>query len=404
MTMLRVDTAIIGGGLMGCWTALMLRRRKPDHSVCLIEKGKVGAQASGVNYGNLRIQGRHPGQLPLSLRAAALWEQLPALIGEGCEFDATGHLYAARDDAKEIAKAETASREAGEVGLVTEVLDARALAQRWPWLRGFTMASWSPRDAIANPRLVTPAVARAARAHGALVHEDTPVHGAEWTGTVFRIDAAGGLTIEAEALINAAGAWAPDVAGWFGEGAPIVPAGPPQFVTDALPYFIRPSVQAVDGTVIFRQVRQGHIVVAGYPRSASDPVANRAPVDARKIINAMGHLVRAVPALEGAALLRVWSGIEGYLPDMLPVIGPSGTTPRLLHAFGFCGHGFQLAPGVGDVLADLVLDGSSITPLDRFSIGRFADGSSEVAEHFTREFDKSLQAQAAAHTGAQRPR
>jgi sarcosine oxidase subunit beta len=400
VTLRRVDTAIIGGGLMGCWTALMLRRRNADHSVCVLEKGKVGAQASGVNYGNLRIQGRHPRQLPLSLRAADLWERLPALVGEACEFDATGHLYAARDVPKEIEKAETASRQAREVGLAAEVLDARELARRWPWLRGFAMASWSPRDAIANPRLVTPAVARAARSQGALIAEDTPAHAATWTGEAFRIEAGAGLIIEAKTLVNAAGAWATQVAGWFGEAAPVVAAGPPQFVTDAMPYFIRPSVQAVDGTVIFRQVRQGHVVVAGYPRSPSDPVANRAPVDARKIIAAMGHLRRAVPALAGAALLRVWSGIEGYLPDMLPVISPSGTTPRLLHAFGFCGHGFQLAPGVGDVLADLVLDGTTATPLDHCGIGRFADGSAGVAEHFTREFDASLQAQAAAHPAA----
>jgi sarcosine oxidase subunit beta len=396
MTVLRASTAIIGGGLMGSWAALMLRRRRPDLSVLVIEKGAVGAQASGVNYGNLRIQGRHPGQLPLSLRAAAIWERLAEFIGESCEFDATGHLYAARDDAKEVAKAELAARQAAEVGLATEVLDRAAISQRWPWLHGFAMASWSPRDAVANPRLVTPAVARAARALGATFHENTRVLAAHWAGDRFRIDAEGGLTIEAETLLNVAGAWAPEVAGWFGEGAPIVPAGPPQFVTDAVPYFIRPSVQAVDGSVIFRQVPQGHVVVAGYPRSASDPVANRAPVDARKVLNAMGHLRRAVPALHGATLLRVWSGIEGYLPDMLPVIGPSATTPRLLHAFGFCGHGFQLGPGIGEVLADLVLDGRSETPLDCFPITRFAEGGVQVAEHFAKEFDGSLQQQGVA--------
>ncbi len=396
MTVLRVATAIVGGGLMGCWTALMLRRRDPTHSVLVLEKGAVGAQASGVNYGNLRIQGRHPGQLPLSLRAAAIWERLEEFVGEGCEFDATGHLYAARDKAEEIAKAETAARQGNSVGLATEILDATEIAKRWPWLRGFAMASWSPRDAIANPRLVTPAVARAARALGADIQEGTRVLGAERIGDRFRLEAEGGLTVEADTLVNVAGAWATEVAGWFDEGAPIVPAGPPQFVTDAVPYFIRPSVQAVDGTVIFRQVRQGHVVVAGYPRGGSDPVANRAPVDARKVLNAMGHLRRAVPALEGATLLRVWSGIEGYLPDMLPVIGPSATTPRLLHAFGFCGHGFQLGPGVGDVLADLVLDGRTETPLDIFAISRFADGSAQVAEHFTKEFDSSLQARGVA--------
>ncbi len=219
-------------------------------------------------------------------------------------------------------------------------------------------------------------------------------------GDTFRVDAAGEVTVEAETLVNAAGAWAPEVAGWFGEGAPLVAAGTPQFVTDSVPYFIRPSVQAVDGTVIFRQVRQGHVVVSGYPRGPSDPVANRAPVDARKVIAAMGHLRRAVPALAGASLLRVWSGIEGYLPDMLPVIGASETTPRLLHAFGFCGHGFQLAPGVGDVLADLVLAGCTATPLEHFAIRRFADGRAAVAEHFTREFDASLQTQAAALAAA----
>lgn len=395
MTAIRTGTAIIGGGLMGCWTALMLRRRRPDHSVVVLERGAVGAQASGVNYGNLRIQGRHPRQLPLSLRAHAIWERLQEFVGETCEFDATGHLYAARDDAAEISKAEQAAAEGAAVGLVTEVIGGVELARRWPWLRGFAMASWSARDAVANPRLVTPAVARAGRALGTDIREGVRVCGAARISERFRIECDDGLVVEADTLVNCAGAWAPEVAGWFGEGAPVIPAGPPQFVTDAVPYFIRPSVQAVDGTVIFRQVRNGQVVVAGYPRSASDPVANRAPVDARKTLATMRHLLRAVPALEGATLLRVWSGIEAYLSDMLPVIGPSDTTPGLLHAFGFCGHGFQLGPGVGDVLADLILDGRTETPLDAFPISRYAGGGVQVAEQFGKEFDAELKTHAA---------
>lgn len=394
MTVTRTGTAIIGGGLMGSWTALMLRRRDPTHRVLVLEKGAVGAQASGVNYGNLRIQGRHPGQLPLSVRAAEIWERLPNFVGEDCEYDATGHLYAARDEPQEIAKAEKSAKEAAAHGVPTELLDAAELAARWPWLKGFRMASWSSRDAVANPRLVTPAVARAARAVGAEVREGTRVAGATFNGRRFRIETADGDSIEADQLVNVAGAWAPEVAGWFGEGAPVVPAGPPQFVTDAMPHFIRPSVQAVDGSVIFRQTPQGHVVVAGYPRGLSDPVANRAAVDPRKTLAAMGHLLRAVPALQGATLLRVWSGIEAYLPDMLPVIGPSGTTPGLWHAFGFSGHGFQLGPGVGAVLAELVLEGRTTTPLDCFPITRFATGEVAEAEHFRREFDTGPPARA----------
>lgn len=384
----RTATLIIGGGLMGCWTALMLRRADPQHAVLVLEKGRVGAQASGVNFGNLRIQGRHVGQLPLSVRAAEIWERLADFIPEDCEYDASGHLYAARDTAEEIAKAEKTAKEAAAHGVPTELLESAALAARFPWLNGFRMASFSGRDAVANPRLVTPAVARAARRAGADIREGVRAMGAVHAAR-FRIETDQGETIEADQLVNVAGAWAPEVAGWFGETAPVVPAGPPQFVTEAVPPFMRPSVQAVDGSVIFRQTPQGQVVVAGYPRGPSDPVANRATVDTRRTLASMRHLRQAVPHLADAFLVRVWSGIEAYLPDMLPVIGPSATTPGLWHAFGFCGHGFQLGPGVGAVLADLVLRGATPTPLDIFPIARFATGQVAEADHFRREFDQA---------------
>jgi sarcosine oxidase subunit beta len=61
------------------------------------------------------------------------------------------------------------------------------------------------------------------------------------------------------------------------------------------------------------------------------------------------------------------------MPDRIPVIGPSVTTPGLIHAFGFSGAGFQIAPGVGEVVAELIRDGSTRTPIEAFSIGRFAE-------------------------------
>lgn len=53
-------------------------------------------------------------------------------------------------------------------------------------------------------------------------------------------------------------------------------------------------------------------------------------------------------------------------------MGASRTTPGLFHAFGFCGHGFQLGPGVGETMATLVTTGQSPLPIDAMSIGRFA--------------------------------
>ena len=98
----------------------------------------------------------------------------------------------------------------------------------------------------------------------------------------------------------------------------------------------------------------------------------RAPVAPEKTLQSLADAVRVVPALRGAQAIRVWSGIEGYLPDLLPVMGWSQTTKNLLHAYGFCGHGFQLSPGVGYTAAEMIDEGKPRIPIDAFSIGRFA--------------------------------
>jgi len=79
--------------------------------------------------------------------------------------------------------------------------------------------------------------------------------------------------------------------------------------------------------------------------------------------------------LRHAQAIRFWSGTEATMPDRNPVIGLSATTPGLIHAFGFSGAGFQIAPGVGEVLAELVRDGRTSTPIDAFAITRFSPAS-----------------------------
>jgi hypothetical protein len=150
MTVCTADVAIVGGGPMGAWTAYFLARR--GTKVTVLEKGMVGAQASGVNFGNLRLQGRDPGQYPLALRSHALWEKVDTLIGEDCEFAATGHLYIAADP-DEHRKLEKLAQEAEGHCLLVERLSAEEVRHRWPWLGGeFHSGTFSARDATANPR------------------------------------------------------------------------------------------------------------------------------------------------------------------------------------------------------------------------------------------------------------
>jgi sarcosine oxidase subunit beta len=87
----------------------------------------------------------------------------------------------------------------------------------------------------------------------------------------------------------------------------------------------------------------------------------------------MARAVDIVPALAGAQVIRTWSGVDGQMPDQIPVIGFSSTTPRLVHAFGFSGHGFQLGPVIGLIVAELIDKGKSISPIAPFAPQRFAD-------------------------------
>jgi sarcosine oxidase subunit beta len=384
MTRLTADVAVIGGGLIGAWTAFFLARR--GQGVVLLEKGVVGAQSSGVNFGNLRLQGRFPGQYPLSLKSHDIWEQLPELIGTDCEFHATGHLYCAFNDA-ERDKLEHYAEVSESYGLTIDHMGRNELRRRFPWLGPkVTCATFSARDATANPRLVTPAVARAAARLGATIIENCRVAEVTASGGAFTLRTETGVQIDCGHVVNSAGAWAVDIATQFNETAPVFPAGPPQFVTEPFPYMIQPSIQTIDGSVIVRQIPRGNIILAGYPRTASDPVRNRSPVPPHKTVAAMQSLAVVIPALRSCTVIRVWSGIEGYLPDMLPVIGPSATTPGLLHAFGCCGHGFQIGPGIGLCLSEIIIDGATPTPLAPFSIARFKDAVA-VNEKFRQEFD-----------------
>lgn len=381
------DVAIIGGGLMGCYSAYFLRQR--GRSVIVIEKGNACAAASGVNFGNLRLQGRARQEFPLSLRAQAIWEDLDRLTGEDCGLIRCGHVYLGLAKSDEP-KLERAALEARAAGLEVELLDGSAARRRWPFLSGtVTGASWSKRDAVADPAVASPAVARLAQRAGARILERSQVVTIERTGAAFTLQIEQGLTVTCGQVVNAAGAWAGDIARHFGEPVPMFAAGPPLFAVKSQKRYTGPSLHAVDGTLLLRPSRNGEAVAGSFPRVKADLATGDAMVPGDRVKRGLARLAEVIPGLGRMRAGRVWSGVEGYLPDMLPVIGWSRTTPGLLHAFGFSGHGFQLAPGVGAVVADLIVDGASPTPIDGFSIERFADGVASD-EKLWSEFDPEL--------------
>src|SRR5207247_1863721 len=156
------QVAIIGGGIVGASAALALRRM--GLRVALLERDFCGSRSSGVNYGGVRRQGRPLEQLPLAQRAHGIWGRLKELIGIDGEYVRSGHLKLARSEA-DVAALEAYLQRTRGFDLGLQMLGTRALRERSPWLGERALAgSLCPKDGHANPRLVSPAFARAARA------------------------------------------------------------------------------------------------------------------------------------------------------------------------------------------------------------------------------------------------
>ncbi len=362
------DVAIVGGGIAGCSAALHLRQR--GASVVLLERKSCGSEASGVNYGGVRQQGRHPAELPLARRSRALWSKLESLVGTDCEFSVSGHLKLARSDS-EYEELNTYAAHAETHGLSLKLIPAEQIRRTYPWLSNDVVGgSLCAEDGHANPRLVAPAVMCAARHCGADVCERVTVTRVEHRNGTFVTTLSDGQHVQSRGLINAAGAWAFHISAAFGEPVPEDVMAPNMCVTEPIPHFIWPNLGVCGGDIYIRQIERGNVIFGG-GEGIADRDAIRSYPQSAVTATAIRAAVSLVPDLANTQVIRTWSGIEGVMPDGLPVVGRSRTTPGLVHTFGFSGHGFQLGLGVGAVASELVLDGGTDTEIDELSIGRF---------------------------------
>lgn len=371
----RSDVLIIGGGLMGVTTAFFLRHHY-GLSVTLLERELIGRQASGTNFGNVRRQGRALEQMPLANRAHAVWGRVKSLLGEDIEFLPLGHLRVCYTH-EQAAKLEEHARLARPMGLDLELLSADMLRQRYGFFSQEVVAgSLSPLDGHANPRLAGPAFGRAARRAGADILEHQEVVHIEKDGDDFVAHTAAGKTFRAAQMLVASGAWSNKLAAAFHEPVPMEARGPQMGVTEPVPYAIGPSIgvssPVEEEGLYFRQITRGNIVFGGGLKGPASTETIRAGVRPDNTLRQFRELRRFVPALARLQLLRVWSGIEGYVSDSRPVMGPSARVPGLHYAFGFNGEGFALSLGVGETMAEVLATGKTVTPIEAFSIGRFA--------------------------------
>ena len=381
MSALRADVIIVGGGIMGASSAFFLRQR--GVSVILLERGLIGQQASGVNFGNTRRMGRPVDELPLANRSREIWLKFKELFDGDAELLLNGHLRVGFTPAHEERMAKYA-QDAKDFGLDMQMLSAKALRERFPYLGPeLTAGCYAPHDGHANPRLAAPIIGRAAVREGAQVFENTEIVAVEKEGEDFRVTAADGRVFRAPVALITAGAWGNRISTSFGEPVPMIAKVPHMCVTEPVPYAIGPTTGAMadvfEQVVFFRQVARGNIVIGGGGHELADIESRRAYVNPSRTLYKLANAPRVVPAFKNLNIIRVWGGIEGYMEDGRSVMGPSARVPGLYYAFGFSGEGFQLGPGVGHVMAELIHTGRTSTPIEHYHISRFAKLAAQAA-------------------------
>ncbi|WNC88200.1 FAD-binding oxidoreductase [Paraburkholderia sp. FT54] len=380
------DVLVVGGGLHGTSSAFHLARR--GAKVIVLEADYVARHSSGVNAGGVRTLGRPLAEIPLALMSREIWHGMSELLGENGGFVASGQLKIAEtDDELEACRQRVALLESH--GFTHEkVIDRDTVLELEPALaRHVTGGIWVERDGYALPYRTTTAFRLAAQRLGVRFQEGTPVRRIEQRGTRwFALTPHG--TFSANQLLVTAGAWSGELAKQVGEPVPVRPEGLMLMVTHRVAPFCRATLGATGRPLSFKQFDNGTVVIGGKLIGIADLANRHGEVDFVRLVRSARTVTDLFPHLRNLGVNRAWAGVEAFTDDELPVISASRQASNLYYSFGYCGSGFQLGPGCGKLVSELMLDGKPSLSLDAFAIDRFGRaaaasslGASHLASH-----------------------
>jgi glycine/D-amino acid oxidase-like deaminating enzyme len=418
----QVAVVVIGGGIVGTSAALALAQK--GVSVALCEKGEIGGEQSGRNWGWVRVQNRDPREMPLALAAQRIWDGLNHAVQEETGFRRAGILYVA-EDAATLARYEKWLEHARLFQFESRILGSDEVADLLPGAtRRWPGALYSPIDARAEPQKAAPAIARGARRLGVKLFTRCAVRGVETAaGRISGVVTERGQ-IACDAVVLAGGAWSRLFCGNHGIELPqlkvrssVMRTGPvagiPEHAAGGAGFAFR---KRFDGgfTIANRGASTAEIVPDSFRLFGAFVPALRAqwdelrlrvgrrfveemrtprrwaldavsPFEAVRILDpapdhdlldtAQRNLARLFPAFASAEIRDRWAGYVDVVPDVVPVIGPVSATPGLFLATGMSGHGFGIGPGAGRLVADLVTGDPPIVDPKPFRLERFVDGT-----------------------------
>lgn len=418
------DIVVIGGGVIGVCTALYLA--EAGQRVILLEKGRIAGEQSSRNWGWIRQQGRDPDELPIMVEANRLWRDLAQRTNVDIGLTQGGVTYLAKTDA-EMGRYADWIHHAAMHEVDSRLLSAGEVADLIPGMsRGYAGALYTATDMRAEPWVAVPALAGVAARAGATIVENCAVRALDiQVGRIAGVVTEQGR-IAASEVVLAGGAWSSLLLRRHGVSLPQLSVRATVASTEPLP-LVFPGGAADDG-IAFRPRKDGGYSLAaggfhelfvgpdafrtlpkyltqlradpfgtrffpaaprGYPDAWTTPrrwdVDGQSPFEKMRILNPspnrrkVAQLTRRFqslfPDIGPVRIKTAWAGMIDTMPDVVPVVDRVDALPGLTIGAGMSGHGFGIGPGMGKVLAALVMGDDPGHDLTRFRLSRFSDGS-----------------------------
>jgi sarcosine oxidase subunit beta len=370
---------VVGGGLIGLSIAQSLTQRGAGE-VLVLERRALASGGTGKSSGIVRA---HYGVPSIATMA---WRSLPCFeaLGEAVGFRQVGYTVIVGEENVEPLKANTAMQQG--LGIDVDLIDDVRLAQLWPMMNveDVALASYEPRGGFADATQLALHFGQVARDKGAKVRQHTAVSriltsGARVTG----VELEGGEILEADQVIVAAGWWSAKLLADLDIDFPIEAYRSELMIVDAGEPL--PNLPVVSDLVSLQYCRlegAGQFLVGNsdhtdFQKKFVDP-DNYSNIAAEASIEKYAEkLLHRFPGFPNPSVTHTYAGVYDVPPDWNPVIAPVGGVDGLILCAGFAGHGFKISPAVGDLVADLVLEGDSTDPgipASDFRLERFAEG------------------------------
>ena len=400
----KINTVIIGGGCLGCATAISTQRRLNetsggvDEKVCIIEKSLIGSGVTARHSGIVRAANAVPKAAKLAKISTDYWKNLKSLWGVECTFDSNGALWIARDtDEGKNAKWSRLSKTLGELGIDFRQVDrkqARDICGNNVKLYDDEVYYHEPGAIQFDPSVVRKTLYSALQKNNIETYEKVNAEGfiQDDNGNIKTVLTSSG-DIDCENVVNAAGPWSPRVFEALGVSIPVSTesVNVVNWLTSQMDIKKKmPIIADYRNLAYFRLWRDGEIHMH-QPRRRN--IKETARIFSEQPLHIKGADFVNEPTNQslGYAEIRIYediakkrfedvdkavygSGYRSYFditPDLKFILGRDKTVNNLFHCLG-SGQAFKYTPVFGEILADCILgEGEFLNEIEEFSISRF---------------------------------